>query len=114
MTEKMRITFLVLGCADAGVINTLRYVRRLTEDRPIHAVLCGMHQISALAQRLKRTIDALRDIEIDCLGSAHRTGRAATAALWDAMPGQRIPCHVGTQVEFDLFTTSPVLVGVQS
>ena len=60
------------------------------------------------------TIDGLREMKIDCLGPAHCTGRAATAALWDALPGRCIPCHVGTQVEFDLLTPSPFLTGVQS
>jgi uncharacterized protein with ATP-grasp and redox domains len=36
----------LLGCAHAGVINTLRYVRHLTAGRPIHAVLGGMHLLN--------------------------------------------------------------------
>lgn len=50
-------TVVLLGCAHAGVINTLRCVRPLTDERPIHAVLGGMHLVGASAQRLKRTID---------------------------------------------------------
>jgi len=101
-------TVVLLGCAHAGVINTLSYVRELTGERPIHAVLGGMHLGGASAQRLKRTIDELREMHIDCLGPAHCTGRAATAALWDVLPDQCIPCHVGTQVEFDLLTLSTI------
>jgi 7,8-dihydropterin-6-yl-methyl-4-(beta-D-ribofuranosyl)aminobenzene 5'-phosphate synthase len=99
-------TVVLLGCAHAGVINTLRYVRQLTGERPIHAVLGGMHLAGASAQRLKRTIDELRELNIHRLGPAHCTGRAATAALWDALPDRCIPWHVGTQVEFDLVTPS--------
>jgi 7,8-dihydropterin-6-yl-methyl-4-(beta-D-ribofuranosyl)aminobenzene 5'-phosphate synthase len=106
--ESTRGTVVILGCAHAGIINTLRYVRHLTEDRPIHAVLGGMHLIGASVQRLKRTIEALRDMKLERLGPAHCTGRAATAALWDAMPGQCIPCHVETQVDFDLLTLSTI------
>jgi len=104
-------TAVLLGCAHAGVINTLRYVRQLTDERPIHAVLGGMHLGGASAQRLKRTIDELREMNIHRLGPAHCTGRAATAALWDALPGRCVPCHVGTQVEFDLF--APSTIGAQ-
>ena len=106
--ESTRGTVVLLGCAHAGVINTLRYVRQRTDNRPIHAVLGGMHLVSASAQRLKWTIHELREMKIDCLGPSHCTGRAATAALWDALPGQCIPCHVGTQIEFDLFTPSTI------
>ncbi len=95
-------TVVLLGCAHAGIINTLHYVRRLTADRPIHAVLGGMHLVNASLERLKSTIRELRDMKVGCLGPAHCTGRAATAASWDTMPDQCIPCHVGTQVEFDL------------
>lgn len=94
-------TVVLLGCAHSGVINTLRYVRQLTGDRHVHAVLGGMHLVGASAERLSRTIDELRALEVDRLGPAHCTGRAATAALWQALPERCIPFHVGTRVEFD-------------
>lgn len=34
-------TVVILGCAHAGVINTLHYIRALTENSPIHAVVGG-------------------------------------------------------------------------
>ncbi len=94
-------TVVLLGCAHAGVVNTLRYVRRLTDDRPIHAVLGGMHLLNASPDRLSRTIEALRELDIACLGPAHCTGRAATAALWHALPDRCISLHVGTRVEYE-------------
>lgn len=106
--ESAHGTVVLLGCAHAGVINTLNYVRRLTGDRPIHAVIGGMHLVGASPQRLKRTIDQLRELKIDRVGPAHCTGRAATAALWDALPDRCVPCHVGSQFEFNLSTLSPI------
>jgi 7,8-dihydropterin-6-yl-methyl-4-(beta-D-ribofuranosyl)aminobenzene 5'-phosphate synthase len=106
--ESTQGTVVLLGCAHAGVINTLCYVRQLTDERPIHAVLGGMHLVGASKQRLKKTIDSLGEMKIDRLGPAHCTGRAATAALWDALPGQCVPCHVGTQVAFDLLALSTI------
>ncbi len=94
-------TVVLLGCAHSGVINTLRYVRQLTGDRHVHAVLGGMHLVAASAERLSRTMDELRAMEIDCLAPAHCTGRAATAALWHALPERCLPFHVGTRVEFE-------------
>ncbi|MDD4267014.1 MAG: MBL fold metallo-hydrolase [Pirellulales bacterium] len=106
--ESTRGLVVLLGCAHAGVINTLRYVRQLTAGRPIHAVLGGMHLLNAPAERLDRTIGELREMKIDRLGPAHCTGRAATAALWNALPDRCVPCHVGTQFEFDLFSLSAI------
>jgi 7,8-dihydropterin-6-yl-methyl-4-(beta-D-ribofuranosyl)aminobenzene 5'-phosphate synthase len=90
----------LLGCAHSGVINTLRYARQLTGERPIHAVLGGMHLIHASPARISRTIEELRRLHIACLAPAHCTGMAATAALWTAFPGRCSSCNVGTVVEF--------------
>jgi 7,8-dihydropterin-6-yl-methyl-4-(beta-D-ribofuranosyl)aminobenzene 5'-phosphate synthase len=104
--ESSRGTVVLLGCAHAGVINTLRFVRQLTNQQPIYAVLGGMHLVGASAHRLTATIDEMRQLQIDGLGPAHCTGRAATAALWDAFPNQCVPCHVGAEFKFDVVPRS--------
>jgi 7,8-dihydropterin-6-yl-methyl-4-(beta-D-ribofuranosyl)aminobenzene 5'-phosphate synthase len=93
-------TIVLLGCAHAGVINTLRYVRQLTDGRPIHTVMGGMHLVRASQERLSRTIDELRDLGIRRFGPAHCTGSQAVAALWHAFPGQCFDFHVGTRLEY--------------
>jgi len=90
----------LLGCAHSGVINTLRYIRQLVDNRPIYAVIGGMHLIGASAERIKRTIDELRRIGIERIAPAHCTGMPATVALWNAFPDACQPCPVGTV--FDL------------
>jgi 7,8-dihydropterin-6-yl-methyl-4-(beta-D-ribofuranosyl)aminobenzene 5'-phosphate synthase len=40
-----------LGCAHSGVINTLRYIRQLTDNRPIRIVIGGMHLTGASSHR---------------------------------------------------------------
>jgi 7,8-dihydropterin-6-yl-methyl-4-(beta-D-ribofuranosyl)aminobenzene 5'-phosphate synthase len=92
----------LLGCAHSGVVNTLQYVDQLTGDKPIRAVLGGMHLIEASTERLARTIEALRNWDIRLLAPAHCTGMTATAALWNAFPGRCTTCHVGRRFEFDL------------
>ena len=95
-------TVVLLGCAHAGVINTLRYIHTITDDRPIHAVLGGMHLVDASPERMSRTIEELRRLGVKCLGPAHCTGGAAVVALWSAFPGRCITCHVGTRFEFEI------------
>jgi 7,8-dihydropterin-6-yl-methyl-4-(beta-D-ribofuranosyl)aminobenzene 5'-phosphate synthase len=91
----------LLGCAHSGVVNTLRYVRNLTHNAPIHAVLGGMHLIEAAPERLARTIAEIRTLDIPLLAPAHCTGKTATAALWSAFPGRCTTCHVGRRFEFE-------------
>ncbi|MBN1586646.1 MAG: MBL fold metallo-hydrolase [Candidatus Omnitrophica bacterium] len=90
----------LLGCAHAGVINTLQYIRRLTQDRPVYAVMGGMHLISASSQRLDRTIEALKELNIQRLWPGHCTGVSATARLCTACCTGCVSCSVGTTAEF--------------
>ena len=94
-------TVVILGCAHAGVINTLQYIQELTNGKPVHAVLGGMHLLQASPDRLSWTIEEFRKLGIERLYPAHCTGMAATVALWNAFPGKCFPCHVGTTVEFE-------------
>jgi 7,8-dihydropterin-6-yl-methyl-4-(beta-D-ribofuranosyl)aminobenzene 5'-phosphate synthase len=94
-------TVVLLGCAHSGVINTLHYIRQLTDNRPIHAVIGGMHLVNASPQRIERTIEELRKIGVERLAPAHCTGMPATVALWNAFPGRCQSCPVGTRFEFD-------------
>jgi 7,8-dihydropterin-6-yl-methyl-4-(beta-D-ribofuranosyl)aminobenzene 5'-phosphate synthase len=95
-------TVVLLGCAHAGVINTLRHVRQLSGDKPLRAVLGGMHLVNASPARIAQTIDAFREFDLRLLAPAHCTGMSATAALWTAFPGRCAACHAGTRFEFDL------------
>ena len=88
-----------LGCAHAGVINTLRHIRQLTSGRPIHTVVGGMHLVEAGPRRMDRTVAELRRLGVQRLAPAHCTGPAATALLWSEFPERCIPSHVGTAME---------------
>lgn len=90
----------VLGCAHAGVVNTLDRVAALSGQRAIYAVLGGMHLERANDRRLRETIDAFRRFDVQRIGPVHCTGWAATMALWRAFPVHCVRCHVGTRLEF--------------
>ena len=94
-------TVVLLGCAHSGIINTLRHIRRLTKNRPIHTIIGGMHLVGASSRRIKRTIKELKQIGVRQLVPAHCTGMSATVDLWKAFPGQCRTCPVGTQFEFE-------------
>lgn len=90
----------VLGCAHAGVVNTLQYVKTLVGPRSIHAVVGGMHLGSATEERLDRTVAALREADAPLLYPLHCTGFKATARLWREFPGRVFVCPVGTRLAF--------------
>jgi len=90
----------VLGCAHAGVVNTLEHLRQVEPDTKIHAVLGGMHLVHAAEARVQQTIDALRRFDIDRIGPAHCTGGQAARQLWNSLGQRCFQCCVGTQVSF--------------
>ncbi|MGI6459849.1 MAG: MBL fold metallo-hydrolase [Candidatus Hydrogenedentales bacterium] len=94
-------TVVVLGCAHAGVVNTVNYVRALTGDRPIHTLIGGMHLGSASEERIDQTVQALRHYHVERLMPAHCTGFPAMARLWHEFPGACAPCTAGTVVEIE-------------
>jgi len=89
----------ILGCAHAGVVNTLDYIRAITQRR-IHAVIGGTHLVYASPHRLTQTIVAVRQMNLQVIAPAHCTGPQAMAALWTAFPDQITDCCVGTQWTF--------------
>ncbi|MBT3289286.1 MAG: MBL fold metallo-hydrolase [Victivallales bacterium] len=92
-------THVILGCAHAGIINALQYVRTLTGSRPIHTVVGGMHLLHASPVRVGRTVDELRRLGVSRLVPCHCTGLAATVRLWSEFPDACASCPVGTVLD---------------
>jgi 7,8-dihydropterin-6-yl-methyl-4-(beta-D-ribofuranosyl)aminobenzene 5'-phosphate synthase len=90
----------LLGCAHSGVVNTLGYIRERTGGKPILSIVGGMHLGSASAERVTRTIEALRPLNPAALWACHCTGATATAQLSAAFGNRCRPCSVGTRIEY--------------
>ncbi|MHB1305883.1 MAG: MBL fold metallo-hydrolase [Limisphaerales bacterium] len=90
----------LLGCAHAGVVNTLTYIRELTGGRPVHTLVGGMHLLQANADRVARTFAALREFDIRQLGPAHCTGVLPTARLRTEFADRCVSCMVGSSLVF--------------
>lgn len=89
------------GCGHSGVVNILRYARRLTGEGRIHAVLGGFHLSGpAFEPIIGPTCDALAELAPDVLVPAHCTGWRATHALAARFPEAFIQNSVGTRFEF--------------
>jgi 7,8-dihydropterin-6-yl-methyl-4-(beta-D-ribofuranosyl)aminobenzene 5'-phosphate synthase len=89
----------ILGCAHAGIINTLLYVADLLPKRPIRAVIGGMHLAQADPIRLDRTVHALRMFNHHQLYPLHCTGIPAVARFWSEFPGTVSTLSVGDTLE---------------
>ena len=92
-------TVVLLGCAHSGVINTLQYIRQLTDNRLIHTVMGGTHLLSGSEKRMDKTVSELRQLGVQRLLPAHCTGFAAMLRLSNEFPDRCAPCQVGTVLE---------------
>jgi 7,8-dihydropterin-6-yl-methyl-4-(beta-D-ribofuranosyl)aminobenzene 5'-phosphate synthase len=93
---------LILGCAHAGVVNTMRRVMHLAGTSRVHAVIGGMHLLHAGPERMEKTIAEFRSMGLEMLAPCHCTGLAAVAAFWNAFPGKCVEAHAGKQFRFNV------------
>lgn len=90
------------GCGHAGVVNTVRHVRRLTGVDDLHAVVGGFHLNGPRFEPLiGPTCDAFAGLAPDYLVPAHCTGWKATHALAARFPDAFLQSAVGTRFVFE-------------
>jgi 7,8-dihydropterin-6-yl-methyl-4-(beta-D-ribofuranosyl)aminobenzene 5'-phosphate synthase len=88
------------GCGHAGIVNIVRYARRLTGIDTVAAVVGGFHLGGpAFEPIIKPTVEALAQIGAEAIVPAHCTGWRAAHALAEAMPHAYIPNSVGSRLE---------------
>ena len=89
----------VLGCAHAGIVNTLLYAAELAGTNRFSLVIGGTHLIDADEMRLQRTLEALRQFEIMKIAPCHCTGLRGQFALWEQFGAVFQPNHTGDRIE---------------
>lgn len=90
------------GCGHAGVVNTVRHVRRLTGVDDLHAVVGGFHLNGPRFEPLiGPTCDAFAGLAPDYLVPAHCTGWKATHAMAARFPDAFLQSAVGTRFVFE-------------
>lgn len=91
---------IILGCAHAGVINTIEACRVQSGVTPVRAIIGGFHLVNADARRLDRTVEALRDVNPRVLAACHCTGETATQRMRREFPQQYREARAGSVFSF--------------
>jgi 7,8-dihydropterin-6-yl-methyl-4-(beta-D-ribofuranosyl)aminobenzene 5'-phosphate synthase len=91
---------LVLGCAHAGLINTLIHAADLAGTKRFAAVIGGTHLVDADEARLDRTASELSGFEIGRLGACHCTGFRGQVALYQALGERFLHVRAGDRLAF--------------
>lgn len=89
----------ILGCAHAGLINTLSHIEKMTGKSTFHWVVGGTHLGFYQLETLETVTAQLGNFRIDHLGVSHCTGLHAGARLAQEMGGALQFCNVGFVIE---------------
>jgi 7,8-dihydropterin-6-yl-methyl-4-(beta-D-ribofuranosyl)aminobenzene 5'-phosphate synthase len=92
---------ILLGCAHAGLVNTVEYFRARLDDPDIHAIIGGTHLGPASDEQFAATLDYLARLDFDRLGVSHCTGQIRSAQLHARFPGKVFFANVGTTVKVE-------------
>ncbi|MFC1858849.1 MBL fold metallo-hydrolase [Thermodesulfobacteriota bacterium] len=88
------------GCAHAGIINTVRYIRKITGTEKLHAVMGGFHLSGEKESDIDPTIAEMKDVNPDYIIPMHCTGWKAINQFSAQMPEQFILNCVGSSYIF--------------
>ena len=91
---------ILTGCGHAGVVNIVRYVRKLTGEQTVAAIIGGFHLSGPMFEPIiGPTVDALAELSPSLLAPAHCTGWKAVHLLAARFPEAFVLSTVGTTIE---------------
>ncbi len=88
----------LLGCAHAGLINTIEHFRHTLDNPRIHAIIGGTHLGPAGDMQFAATVDYLKRLDFDRLGVSHCTGQIRSAQLYAQFPNKVFFASVGSSL----------------
>ncbi|MBU7032296.1 MAG: MBL fold metallo-hydrolase [Theionarchaea archaeon] len=90
----------VSGCSHAGIVSILNHSIRVTNHSHIRAVVGGLHLIDAEKERISKTVDSFRDLNVQELYIGHCTGFEAETAFFTEYKDSFHKLHSGRIMKF--------------
>ena len=90
---------IVLGCSHSGIVNIVNYAIEKTGQQHIHAIFGGTHLDRASETTKSKSIEALKQFDIDKIGTSHCTGLEVSMQLFQEFGKRFFFCNVGTVIE---------------
>ncbi len=91
--------FIILGCSHSGIINIINYAIKMTGQEHIHTIIGGTHLGPADEETREKSIEALKEFDIERIGVSHCTGLEVSARLLNEFGKRFFFCNVGAIVE---------------
>lgn len=93
---------ILAGCCHAGIVNTITHAREITGIDKIHAVIGGLHLWDASEDRLKKTVEAIADV--DYIFAGHCTGLRAMAKFMRAKESNFSQIYTGQTIRLPVIS----------
>lgn len=86
----------ISGCSHAGIVNIIDWSKELTAEPRVDVVIGGFHLIEASAERIEKTTQALKSLDVGRIITGHCTGLAALCEFSEVLGERFEQLHVGT------------------
>jgi len=96
-TEKGLV--IILGCSHSGIINILNHIVDKTGKTRIRTIIGGTHLGPASEETKEKTIQALKQFDIEKIGVSHCTGLETSVRLSQEFRDRFFFCKVGTEIK---------------
>jgi len=89
---------ILTGCGHQGIINTIKYAQKLTQETKVYFVMGGFHLTGALFEPLiGRTVAEMKKFSPQIVVPTHCTGWKAMSTFAKEMPKSFVLNSVGTK-----------------
>lgn len=90
---------LFMGCSHMGIINAVSYVKDIFKDKKIYSLFAGMHLINADKNRINKTVEMLKEENINHIMPCHCTGYKVSAKISEELKDSFIEVQCGSVIE---------------
>jgi Metal-dependent hydrolases of the beta-lactamase superfamily II len=102
MNVKNKGLIILTGCGHAGIVNTIKFAKKVTGIKKIYCVIGGFHLSGQdYEDSIPLTIAELKRVDPQYIVPCHCTGWKATNKIIDTMPEKFIQSSVGSTFYFD-------------
>ena len=89
----------IVGCAHAGIVNTLDHALAVTGVKKLYGFIGGTHLIRPKEHRLNETIKRLKDYDLKLMAPSHCTGYKSMAVLNQTFPEAFVLNYAGRTID---------------
>ena len=89
----------IVGCAHAGIVNTLNHARAVTGAEKLYGFIGGTHLIRPKEHRLNETVKMLSGFGLRFMAPSHCTGYRSMTVLNQAFPDEFVLNYAGRTID---------------